>query len=61
MVKDDDLTECAHVMIKRHGVSAQNIARMFAHTHLSAGNKGMAAYWITVSEAIDREITTAVH
>jgi hypothetical protein len=60
MVEDDDLTECAHAMIKQHGVSAQNIARMFAHTHLSAGNEDMAAFWIAVCEAIHREIGTAV-
>jgi hypothetical protein len=57
----DDLAECVHTMLKRHGAGAQNIARTFALTHQSAGNKEMASFWIAVCEAIQREVAAVVH
>jgi hypothetical protein len=57
----DDLAECVHTMLKRHGAGAQNIARTFAHTHQSAGNKEMTSFWIAVCKAIQREVATVVY
>jgi hypothetical protein len=48
----DDLAECAHAMVKRHGAGARSVAKIFADAQAMAGNEEMAAFWKAVTEAI---------
>ena len=56
----NDLAECARAMVRRHGVSARSVAKMFADTHAKTGNAEMAAFWNAVTEAI-RKLSAVAH
>jgi hypothetical protein len=48
------------LVVKRHGASARNVAKMSASAHAKTNNAEMAAFWNAVTEAI-RKLGALTH
>jgi len=52
MDDDDDLAECARVLIRRHSVEAAAKAQHVALAHLAVGEDETAAFWSALAQMI---------